>query len=130
MSRPKKQAESAPEAVSEEVKETTPEPIVTRDLNVAEKFYINQNKDALHVDEIASDLGLPVDLVKSEVARLNDTSTPKTDGMFERTLAKRKHGTGGAVIMTEGASERVDEAYQNQGPREDPKHVFRPKRNN
>lgn len=127
MANPKKTVKAEPE-VDEEALDKTPAPAFTRELTTAEKFYIDSHYESIHVDEIASDLGIPVEVVGARVDGLKNNTTPKESGMFERTLAKKKHGTGGAVVMTAGASEQLDEYYQNV-EKKVPHYVFRPRDN-
>ena len=111
-----------PKATKEAI---VPEKVFTRELSNAEKFYIEQKRDQLSAEDIASDLDIPVDVVNNHITLLND-DTHKEPTMFDRAIAKKKHGNAGVVIMTEGASEQIDEAYQNIKP-PTPKYVFQPK---
>lgn len=100
----------------EAVEETTP-----RELSKVEKFYIDENLD-LDADVLAEDLGVDVALVEGYLDEFEQTRPSD----FERALAKKQHGNAGVVIMTENASQRIDENYANI-KKDAPSYVFKPK---
>jgi hypothetical protein len=115
-----------PQVTKEE--EVVVDPIVTRELTRAELFYIDSHSDSVHADEIAADLGVDVEQVKERLEAVKNNTAKKDPTMFERTLGKKKHGTGGAVIMTEGASQQVDNIHENKlNPARMPGYVFKPR---
>jgi hypothetical protein len=119
-----------PKPTKEVVETAKPETVFTRELTTAEKFYVKQHLASLTTEDIASDLGVPRVAVDAYVALLNDIKdekAPKEPTMFDRSLAKKKHGNGGAVIMTEGASQHIDEANKNQTGKKSYDYVFNPK---
>lgn len=96
---------------------------VTRELTVAETFYIEQHT-TIDADELAEELDVPVELVEAYLDKVK-VDGPKEPTSFQRSLAKKQHGNNSVVVMTEGASERIDENYSNTKPKQAP-YVFNP----
>lgn len=113
-------------ARTKKVEEPQVETPVKTELSKVEKFYVDEHLD-VDADVLAEELGVDVSLVEAYL----DEFEAQRPSDFERALAKKavdpqNPRSSNALIMTEAASQRIDENYKNT-PKQVPSYVFNPK---